>query len=181
MECPPCLEEMKKFEDLIKNNDQFVRIISISINSYEKWKQAFDNSNKKFSFLAKSVKNWQHLVIKSEESSELNNDIPSGNTQFLLDRFQSHNYPMYFVLDNKGTIISTPFSAVDYLREKVAGENKLMLFLKDDKAWPQLLAGLSAFFIEYSGYFWVLIFAILFVFRIFYSSRLKFSNNKQKA
>lgn len=156
-DCPPCLQEMKQFPALVKGREKDVQIVSISINSFAKWKEVLQAQSGPFAFLSHRISNWDHLVMKSNEDPRLNNDIPADNTQALMERFQSGNFPMYFVLDREGTIIATPFSAVDYIRDSVLKESTASSLMTDRRTWSLLSTLAPRSFVEYSGYFWILV------------------------
>lgn len=159
-DCPPCLQEMKQFRNLITGKDKEIRIISISVNSYNEWKRVLNSSSKRFSFLSTPVSNWKHLTMRSTEDPKLNNDIPGDNLNTLSKRFQSHNFPMYFVVDKKGTIISSPFSAVEFIKDKLYKQNKVIRFFTTRRTWSRLYSIILSSLVQYSGYYWLLILII---------------------
>jgi thiol-disulfide isomerase/thioredoxin len=175
-DCLPCIQEMKQFGYLIAEKSKEIKIISISINSYDEWKKALRSSSKKFSFLSRPISNWEHLVMKSNEDPTFRNDIPGDNIKTLSDRFQSQRFPMYFVLDKTGTIIASPFSAVDFMTDKFSKQNKVLLFLKDNRTWALLNSIIFSAFIEYSGYYWILVLIILTL-KQFYRNRRNLKND----
>ena len=178
-DCLPCLQEMKQFPNLITGKDKDINIISISINSNNEWKRVWSSSSKKFSFLSSSLSNWEHLVMRSGEDPQLNSEIPGDNLETLSNRFQSHNFPMYFVVDRTGTIIATPFSAVDFIKNRLYKQNKINQFFTNTRTWPRLYSVIFNALVQFSGYYWLLILAIggLQFFRKKY--RLKHSANNE--
>jgi len=159
-DCPPCLQEMKQFKNLISGKDKEIRIISISINSYNEWSRVLKSSSDRFSFLSVPLSNWEHLLMRSVEDLKLNNEIAGDNLKALSNRFQSQNFPMYFVVDKTGTIIASPFSAVDFIKSKVYKQNKIIHFFTDKRSWSRLYSILFGSLVQYSGYCWLLILTI---------------------
>lgn len=166
-DCLPCIREMKQFEKLIAKRNGEVKIISISINSYDEWKKTLRSSSKKFSFLSSPVLNWTHLALQSNENPTLKNEIPGDNLRALSDRFQSQRFPMYFVLDTTGTIIASPFSAVDFINNKYSKQNNLLRFLRNNRTWTIFYSIFFSALIEYSGYFWIIMLIIWGVLQIY--------------
>ena len=121
--CPECIEEMMQFENALNNATQPVAIISMSIDKFPLWKQAFDTTNQKLAFLSKSVPGWKHLMVPTD--SILNK---SGG-QIVAEKLPVTGYPSYFVLDNNGNIIATPASAVTYLKANPENQNEFYNFL----------------------------------------------------
>lgn len=121
--CPECIEEMMQFEDALKSAKQPVTIISMSIDKFQLWKQAFDTANQRLAFLSKPVPGWKHLMVAPD--SILNK---SGG-QLVADKLPVTGYPSYFVLDKTGNIIATPSSAVAYLKADSENQNEFYLFL----------------------------------------------------
>lgn len=121
--CPECIEEMIHFEDAIKSAKQPVTIISMSIDKFPLWKQAFDTNNKRLAFLSKPVPGWKHLMVPPD--SILNK---SGG-QLVAEKLPVTGYPFYFVLDKTGNIIATPSSAVAYLKANPENQNDFYSFL----------------------------------------------------
>jgi cytochrome oxidase Cu insertion factor (SCO1/SenC/PrrC family) len=159
-DCLPCLQEMKQFKTLITGKDKEIRIISISINSYTEWKRVLNSSSKKFSFLSAPISNWEHLVMRSTEDPKLNNEISGENIETLSNRFQSNNFPMYFVVDKTGTIIASPFSAVEFIKNKLYKQSKIMQFFTNKRTWSRLYSIIFSSLVQYSGYYWLLILII---------------------
>jgi thiol-disulfide isomerase/thioredoxin len=159
-DCPPCLQEMKQFKNLISGKDKEIRIISISINSYSEWTRVLKSSSNRFSFLSVPLSNWEHLLMRSVEDPKLNNEIPGDNLKTLSNRFQSQNFPMNFVVDKTGTIIASPFSVVDFIKSKVYEQSKTIHFFTDKRTWSRLYSILFSSLVQYSGYYWLLILII---------------------
>lgn len=121
--CPECIEEMMQFENALKRATKSVTIISMSIDKFPLWRQAFDTTNKRLAFLSKSVPGWKHLMVAPD--SILNK---SGG-QLVAEKLPVTGYPSYFVLDKSGNIIATPSSAVAYLKAKPENQNEFYSFL----------------------------------------------------
>ena len=159
-DCLPCLQEMKQFKNLITGKDKEIRIISISVNSYNEWKRVLNSSSERFSFLSAPVSNWEHLNMRSTEDPKLNNEIPGDNMDSLSNRFQSQNFPMYLVVDKKGTIIASPFSAVEFIKNKLYRQSKIIQFFTNKRTWTRLYSIIFSSLVQYSGYYWLLILII---------------------
>ena len=159
-DCLPCLQEMKQFKNLITGKDKEIRIISISVNSYNEWKRVLNSSSKRFSFLSAPVSNWEHLNMRSTEDPKLNNEIPGDNMDTLSNRFQSQNFPMYLVVDKKGTIIASPFSAVEFIKNKLYRQSKIIQFFTNKRTWTRVYSIIFSSLVQYSGYYWLLILII---------------------
>ena len=114
-DCPPCLDEMQDFDRLLKKQNDSVQIVSVSINSLANWKSLFYSDKKRYRFLKTFNPNWKHYALKSNEDPRLRNDIASDNHEFILTQFNTHSYPVYFVVNRQGIVVETPASAVDYL------------------------------------------------------------------
>jgi len=153
--CPPCIADIKKYSTLIKGKEKKISVVTVSINSYKLWRNLF--KNKRFEFLSDSVNNLTHLVLKSAEASELNNDIPGDNHQLLQNTFQSTKFPMYFVLDKKGTIVATPFSLSEYLSVDIPKKNRFIYFLTNKETWSTDYLFIPLAFVEFSGFYWIII------------------------
>ena len=114
-DCPGCLDEMKDFSRLLKKHNDSVQIVSVSINSLANWKSLFYSEKKHYHFLKTSDPNWKHYALKSKEDPRLRNDIPTDNHEFITNQFNTHSFPVYFVVNRQGVVVETPASAVDYL------------------------------------------------------------------
>jgi thiol-disulfide isomerase/thioredoxin len=127
--CPECIEEMMQFESAIKSAVQPANIISMSIDKFPLWKQAFDTSNKRLAFLSKSVPGWKHLMVPTDSILNL-----SGG-QLVAQKLPVTGYPSYFVLNKNGNIIATPASAVAYLKANPEKQNEFYSFLTSKSTW----------------------------------------------
>lgn len=121
--CPECIEEMMQFENAIKSATEPVAIISMSIDKFPLWKQAFDTTNKRLAFLSKSVPGWKHLMVPVD--SILNKSAG----QLVAEKLPVTGYPSYYVLDNAGNIIATPASAVAFLKADPKNQHEFVRFL----------------------------------------------------
>jgi thiol-disulfide isomerase/thioredoxin len=115
-QCPPCIDEMKQFESLLKGKEEKLNVISISINRYGLWKSILQQPEDRFSFLSKDLKNWKHYNLQSSEDERLNNNLPMDNQEQLRNKLNVTFYPAYFIIDRSGIINARPVSAVDYIK-----------------------------------------------------------------
>ena len=127
--CPECIEEMMQFEDAIKSAAQPVNIISMSIDKFSLWKQAFDTANKRLAFLSRSVSGWRHLMVPTDST------LNKSSGQLVAEKLPVTGYPSYFVLDKNGNIIATPSSAVAYLKNNPKKQNEFYGFLTSKSTW----------------------------------------------
>ena len=121
--CPECIEEMMQFENALNSATQPVAIISMSIDKFPLWKQAFDTTNQRLAFLSKSVPGWKHLMVPTDST------LNKSGAQIVAEKLPVTGYPSYFVLDNNGNIIATPSSAVAYLKAKPENQHEFYSFL----------------------------------------------------
>lgn len=147
--CPECIEEMLQFEDAIKTAAQPVNIISMSIDKFPVWKQAFDTTNQRLAFLSRSVIGWKHLMVPADSA------LNKSGGQLVAEKLPVTGYPSYFVLDKNGNIIATPASAVAYLKANPEKQNEFYGFLTSKLTWksfylllllPLLLLGYHVIF-----------------------------------
>ena len=61
--CPGCINEMQQFEDVLKEKNKTISIISVSIDPKEMWQKTLNGSAPAFSFIKKPVENWHHLLL----------------------------------------------------------------------------------------------------------------------
>ena len=115
-ECPPCVDEMKQFENLLKGKEKRLNVVSISINGYGLWKSILEKPFGRFSFLSNNVNNWKHYNLQSLEDERLKNNVPMDSQEQLQRDLNVTFYPAYFILDRSGVILSRPVSAVDYIK-----------------------------------------------------------------
>jgi thiol-disulfide isomerase/thioredoxin len=161
--CPPCIEDMNRFSKLIKGKDESIRVISASINNFNLWRGLFSSSDKRFSVLSETVANWTHVVLKSNEDPALKNSIPSDNLELLERSFQSHSFPMYFVLDKNGIIKETPFSLSKYIEVKTLERHPFSYFLTNRKTWTTDYFLVPFSFLTYSVCFWIIACLVLWL------------------
>ena len=98
--------------------------------------------------------------MRSTEDPKLNNEISGENIETLSNRFQSNNFPMYFVVDKTGTIIASPFSAVEFIKNKLYRQSKIIQFFTNKRTWTRLYSIIFSSLVQYSGYYWLLILII---------------------
>ena len=127
--CPECIEEMMQFENAIKSASQPVNIISMSIDKFPMWKQAFDTSNKRLAFLSRSIPGWKHLKVPTDST------LNKSGGQIVAEKLPVTGYPSYFVLDKNGNIIAAPASAVAYLKANPEKQNEFYSFLTSKSTW----------------------------------------------
>ena len=114
--CPPCIEEMKQFPDLLKEKVNKVTIFSISVNQFWLWKTTIREHTNAFSFLQDSVLNWKHYNLMTSDNPKFRNTFAVDRLKELDSLYRVKGNPAYFVLNNKGKILSRPQSAVAYLK-----------------------------------------------------------------
>ncbi|MDI3320584.1 TlpA family protein disulfide reductase [Pinibacter soli] len=124
-DCPPCINEMNQFDNLLKQNDNSkkISIVSVSVNSYPVWRDLFKSENPRFASLKIKNSNWQHLTLTSAIDTALHNEVPSDNLALMERKFNSHTFPTYVVIDKEFNIIAMPQSAVEYIQSN-AGAKK---------------------------------------------------------
>ncbi|MDB5201180.1 MAG: Redoxin [Ferruginibacter sp.] len=114
--CPTCIEEMRQFPELLKGKESKLKIISISINRFQLWKQIFKAPGSRFDFLQPKLANWAHYNISIPADDQLKNDISISRQQELVKQYDLAFFPAYFVVDPKGIIVARPASAVAYIK-----------------------------------------------------------------
>lgn len=152
--CGPCIAEMKQFAKLLQDYPGKFEIISISIDAFSEWEKVLSGqSAEKLSFLSNPKDTlWTHL------------NLDTANAPGYLDSLLNlRQYPSYFVLDNNGSVIETPRSAVDYI-EKVLGHKKgfanfLRKSFTSGDGWINSLFS----FLYYSGLFWSVTILVIWV------------------
>jgi thiol-disulfide isomerase/thioredoxin len=88
--CGACQRDKQFFPNILNNTPSELQIITISIDQFDTWRKKNINS-----------KRWFKLNIGQ---SNLKSELKIGS------------YPTYFVIDNKGKIISRPDDGIAYLR-----------------------------------------------------------------
>ena len=116
-ECPPCIEEMKQFAEILTGKGKKVSIISISINNFNLWKKTLVEHSNRFSFLNNKVSNWIQYNLQSNEAEKLKNDIPFDRQAELVSKYNVAFFPAFFVVDQEGIIKTRPVSAVKFIKE----------------------------------------------------------------
>ncbi len=154
--CPSCIADMNEFEPYLKGRQKQISVISISINSFKVWASTMRSKQNGFRFLSAKLPNWQHLVLRSKEDPALNNDIPMDNSQRLTDLYNNKIYPLYLVLDKKGTIVATPVNAVNYIKTEIDNENADWVFITTPEIKTHLFLMIPELFVTYSGCFWII-------------------------
>jgi thiol-disulfide isomerase/thioredoxin len=153
--CSPCIADIKTFSPLLKNSGNQVSVFSVSINNFSQWRDLFYSKEPQFDIFLTHQNNWNHLVLSSTESEKLQNDVPADNIQTLQNKFQTTNFPMYFVMDSSKTIIATPFSLTEYLTvDLLKKQNRFLFFILQNETWKSNSFSFS-YFLEYSGLFWI--------------------------
>ncbi len=114
--CPPCIEEMKQFPALLKDKEQQVSVISISVNQFWLWKPTLAMHTGRFSFLSNTTPNWSHFVLHSNQSEKLRNEFSTDRIDELGRKYNVAFFPAYFVIDRNGIIQSRPKSAVEFIK-----------------------------------------------------------------
>jgi thiol-disulfide isomerase/thioredoxin len=115
-DCPPCLEEMKQFADVLEGKEKKISIISLSVNQPWIWKPLVTNPTDRFSFLNLSVSNWKQYTLQTINNPKLKNEISFDRTEELKKRYSVSFFPAYFVVNKEGVIQSRPRSAVEFIR-----------------------------------------------------------------
>lgn len=115
--CPPCIMEMKQFEDLLKGKESKISIYSISVNQYWLWKPTLAEHKGNFSFLNSSAPNWKQYNLKTTQDAKLRNEFSKDRIDEIEKKYNVTFYPSYFVVDRNGIIISRPESAVEFIKE----------------------------------------------------------------
>jgi thiol-disulfide isomerase/thioredoxin len=150
-ECPPCIAEMKKFQTLLRGNENKVSIVSVSIDDLKTWKRLFHSDNPRYDFLKKSIKGWTHAILIPPTDSFVN--APG----YIISNFSTNTFPCYFVLDKKGIIKDSPVSAVDFIKTNFNGEAAYFVYLENKIKENGFFYLFLATLIFYSGIFWITI------------------------
>ena len=116
-ECPPCINEMKQFPEVLAGKEGKISVISISINQFWLWKPTLTNHTGRFSFLSNNTPNWTQYVLKTSQDEKLKNEISADRQQEIEALYNITFFPAFFVLDKKGIIRERPVSAVEYIKE----------------------------------------------------------------
>jgi len=116
-DCPPCLEEMKQFAEILKGKENRISVISISINQFWLWKPTLTEHKGRFSFLSNPVLNWKHYSLQSMQDEKLRNEFSSDRIKELQKKYNITFFPSYFVVDKNCIIQSRPESAVKFIEQ----------------------------------------------------------------
>lgn len=116
-ECPPCINEMKQFSEVLAGKEGKISVISISINQFWFWKPTLTNHTGIFSFLNNNTSNWTQYVLKTLQDEQLKNKISGDRLQELENLYNITFFPAYFVVNKKGIIIERPVSAVEFIKK----------------------------------------------------------------
>lgn len=115
-ECPPCINEMKQFSEVLAGKETKISVISISINQFWLWKPTLINHRGRFSFLNNNTPNWSQYVLNTSEDKKLKNDISTDRQQEIENLYNITFFPAYFVVNKKGVILERPVSAVEFIK-----------------------------------------------------------------
>ena len=116
-ECPPCINEMKQFSEVLAGKEDKISVISISINQFWLWKPTLTNHTGIFSFLNNNTPNWTQYVLKTSQDEKLKNKISVDRLQEIENLYNITFFPAYFVVNKKGIIIERPVSAVKFIKK----------------------------------------------------------------
>lgn len=116
-ECPPCINEMKQFSEVLTGKEGKISVISISINQFWLWKPTLTTHTGRFSFLNNNTTNWKQYVLKTSQDEKLKNEISLDRVQEIEILYNITFFPAYFVVNKKGIILERPMSAVKFIKE----------------------------------------------------------------
>ncbi|MEO6069091.1 MAG: redoxin family protein [Chitinophagaceae bacterium] len=116
-DCPPCINEMSQFSNLLAGKEGKISVISISINPFWVWKPYLLNPNGRLSFLNNNTSNWTQYVLYTPTDEKLKNTISVDRQKQLRENFNVRFFPAYFVVDKKGIIKERPESAVEFIKK----------------------------------------------------------------
>jgi cytochrome oxidase Cu insertion factor (SCO1/SenC/PrrC family) len=105
--CQPCLEEMKYFPELLNKYNSELAIMSISIDSKE------DTQD----LLELKPKPWNFLQSKNSDWTFYNDDKKNS----LVKELKVSEYPTYLLFNKEGELISSPYSGVAAVENKLSG------------------------------------------------------------
>lgn len=115
-DCPPCINEMKQFSEVLKGKEAKISIISISINQFWLWKSTLVNHTGRFFFLNNQTPNWTQYVLKTSQDEKLRNDISADRLQEIQKLYNISFFPAYFVVNKQGVVLERPVSAAAYIK-----------------------------------------------------------------
>lgn len=102
--CIPCVQEMKKYPDLIKKYGDKLTIVSYSWEKPEVTKKLLNNKPNMWSFLELNNPQWKFCNQVNLEDS-------------LVEKFRITQYPSYVLLDKEFNIVSFPNNSVIAVNE----------------------------------------------------------------
>jgi thiol-disulfide isomerase/thioredoxin len=115
--CPPCLDEMKYFPELLNRYDDLV-IMSISIDSESHTYKLLAAKPAPWTFLNGDHPRWMFYNVDKQEKNGL------------ADRLNVKSFPTYFLLDREGKIISSPEDGIYGVEKEMGGWLSHSLSLK---------------------------------------------------
>ena len=115
--CPPCINEMKQFADLLKGKESKISVYSISLNQFWLWKQTLSDHKGVFSFLDNNISNWKQFNLMTTDDPKLKNGFSFDRSHELELLYNVKLFPSYFVINKKGLIISSPENAVEFIKD----------------------------------------------------------------
>lgn len=115
--CPPCIDEMKQFSEVLAGKEGKISVISISINQFWLWKPTLTNHTGRFSFLNNKTKNWTQYVLKTSQDEKLKNKISTDRLKEIETEYNINVFPAFFVVNKKGVILERPVSAVKFIKD----------------------------------------------------------------
>jgi thiol-disulfide isomerase/thioredoxin len=118
-ECPPCLQEMRQFPGLLSKSNGKYQIISVSVNSFDYWKNTIQDASNQRKYLFKGVQGWEHFVMRSDLDPRLKNDVSGDVLGFLQEKYKTNKFPLYLVINKEGRIVATPESATRYIKDSL--------------------------------------------------------------
>ena len=116
--CPPCLDEMKYFPELLGRYDDLV-IMSFSIDSESHTLKLLEEKPKPWNFIVKDNPRWSFYNVNRMEQNGY------------VDLLKVESFPTYFLIDKEGTIISAPKSAIYSVEKELGGLASLRLSFKN--------------------------------------------------
>lgn len=115
--CPPCLDEMKYFPELLNRYDDLV-IMSISIDSENHTQKLVTEKTAPWTFLNGDHPRWMFYNVDKLEKNGY------------VDRLKVNSFPTYFLLNREGKIISSPKDGLYGVEKELGGWLSHSLSLK---------------------------------------------------
>jgi peroxiredoxin len=100
--CEACLEEMKFYPELLKKHKDLV-ILSISVDSQKRTQNLLNQKIKPWEFLEDKKLSWTFYNINNKN----------------LQSFKVKEFPTYFIIDKKGTLLGSPKSGLYAVESKL--------------------------------------------------------------